>query len=101
MDCRRTLVLGLGLLAGSAGCLNHQVLPVTSLPEATAANVHKERDLPKRKPQASTCVAFGNFTERAAAEPNRPVSERDRLREQARKAYQQALEIDPENLPAQ
>jgi tetratricopeptide (TPR) repeat protein len=100
MDCRRSLMPALSLLAGCVGCLGHTVTPWTSAPEATAANVQKERELPKRAPHASTCLTFGNFAERMAAEPNRNPSERDRLRDQARRAYQQALEIEPENLAA-
>jgi tetratricopeptide (TPR) repeat protein len=46
-------------------------------------------------------VAFGAFSERCALDTARygPV-ERDRLNDQARKAYQQALQIDPVNLEA-
>jgi tetratricopeptide (TPR) repeat protein len=45
-------------------------------------------------------VAFGQFREQAAKEPNVAPPQRDALREQARKAYQQALQIDPAYMPA-
>src|SRR5262249_14502492 len=52
--------------------------------------------------KASTCVAFGTFSERCAADETKytPV-ERDRLYDQARQAYQRALQIEPTNLAAQ
>jgi tetratricopeptide (TPR) repeat protein len=98
MDCRRTLALA--LVVGTAGCTVSKTLPTTASGEQVAVEVRKERDLPKRKPQASTCVAFGAISEQTAADPKRPPVERDQMRERARKAYQQALDIDPKNRSA-
>jgi tetratricopeptide (TPR) repeat protein len=67
-------------------------------PPGTQPTVAKEG--PPRTPKAATCVAFGTFREREAADPKKTPAERMALREQARKAYQQALEIDPKHLPA-
>jgi tetratricopeptide (TPR) repeat protein len=101
MDCRKSLVLALGLASGSLGCIG-------SLPWLRPAGdqrpepvqVTREKDLPRRLPHASTCVAFGQYREKEAAFPDVPADQRQRMLEQARKAYQQALEIDPNYLPA-
>jgi tetratricopeptide (TPR) repeat protein len=66
-----------------------------------AADARKVSELPKRKPLPSTCVAIATLSEHTAAEPNCAPADRDRLRDQARQAYQQALEEDPNYLPAQ
>ena len=116
MDCRKTLGLGFCLLMGAAGC-SHNVVVGPSAPPVQASNtpppastpvpvlppgavVQKAADLPPRTPRASTCVAFGDW---AAAEANAAgLSDtgRQAKREKARKAYQQALSIDPRYLPA-
>lgn len=97
---RTLLVLGLGLLAG-AGCA-HQAAEVSPLipRDQMTARVEKEEDQPKRQPKASTCVALGQFNEQAAIDsPKLPLQQAE-LRERARRAYQQALKIDPNYLPA-
>jgi tetratricopeptide (TPR) repeat protein len=65
-----------------------------------ALEVTKEKDLPKRPPKPSTLVAFGDFQEREAANPERSPQDRERLYDQARRSYQEALELDPDNLGA-
>jgi tetratricopeptide (TPR) repeat protein len=62
--------------------------------------VQKIKDLPKRKPQPETCVALGRLAEEAANQPGRPPADQQQLREQARKAYQQALDLEPNHVPA-
>ena len=100
MDGRRSLLLGIVVAAGVAGC-THETIPLApGTPIPATAKIEKESDLPKRKPQAATCVAFGNFREQEALAPERSPLEQQQLREQARKAYQQALEIDPNHLQA-
>jgi tetratricopeptide (TPR) repeat protein len=58
------------------------------------------KDLPKRTPRPATCVAFGEYREEMAEDPALAPAEKARLREEAREAYQQALRIDPNHLPA-
>lgn len=114
MDCRKTLGLGLSLLIGAAGC-THQTASAPVLPPAQAANasapiavdsvpanavVKKEADLPMRAPHARTCVAAGDYCALEAAAPEVTDTFRQQKREQARRSYQQALTIDPHNLPA-
>jgi tetratricopeptide (TPR) repeat protein len=102
MDCRRTLLLSLGLLVcAAAGCVFKKSQSVLPTPESLAMEeVGRERKLPKRPPHASTCVAYGDFARQEADSTTRTPVEQDFMREQARKAYQQALEIDPKNLQA-
>jgi tetratricopeptide (TPR) repeat protein len=70
--------------------------------EAPPANVEVSHDknLPKRTPHASTCVSFGDFREREAMEPKTAEADKQQMHDQARRAYQQALEIDPKCLAA-
>src|SRR5262245_16970551 len=105
MDCRSSLVivLGLGCLAGLAGCKttdpsqasqpDNQPVPLSQLP--TDAKITKAKDLPKRAPKADTCVAFGDFRLREAESDAKTAGEQKQYRQQARQAYQQALQIDP------
>jgi tetratricopeptide (TPR) repeat protein len=64
------------------------------------AHVEKEKDLPKRSPKASTCVAFGNYHLEAAAEPATQPAQREQMYEYARKAYLQAIALDSQCLEA-
>ena len=117
MDCRKTLWLGACLLAGAGGCA-HQVAvapssaapyqyqaasqpapaPVRAIP--ANAVINKEADLPKKTPQASTCVAGGDFFAQQAQAPGIGETAKTANQEKARKAYQQALAIDPHCLQA-
>ncbi len=62
----------------------------------------KKIDGPKRNPQPSTEIAFGKLKEAEAdseAAKSQPEAQA-RLRDEARKAYQHALKLDPNNLEA-
>lgn len=92
---RLGLTTGLAVLA--AGCVP-QTLPVApEAPAAVKAAVHAEdgKGGLKRVPQASTCVAFGDFNLRASADGEHTAAQREQLLDQARRAYQQALKTDP------
>lgn len=101
MDCRASLVLGLGLLAGCVGCAHEIHTAVATTDLKADVRVNKEPEEAPRQPQAATCIAFGTFAEKSAGEETCTPAARDRLRDQARKAYQQAMRIDPNNLQAQ
>jgi len=60
----------------------------------------KDNDAPKRKPKASTCVTFGDFNLRESLTPNLTPQEQQQRRAQARRSYEQALEIDPKCVEA-
>ena len=100
MECRRGLVVALGILSGTAGCVTGPTLPVTATGRQAAVDIRPEADLPNRKPKPSTCVAFGSFHEKAAQNPKLSAADQERERDQARKAYQQALQLDPNDLTA-
>jgi tetratricopeptide (TPR) repeat protein len=115
MDCHKSLFLTLGLLGSAAAGCQHQVQSVP-LPSAQAYNTTptpppatvavttnvtaKPADLPKRQPRPATCVAFGDFLAREANSAEQSAVQKQQLREQARKAYQQALTLDEKYLPA-
>src|SRR5262245_59802907 len=109
MRGRGSLVLGLGLLAAAGGC-THQTAPpavtgegalVTNTQKSTLpparADFKKDQQAP-RTPKASTCVAYGDFRAAEAMAPDQAPEAREHNREQARKAYRRALEIDPKCL---
>lgn len=99
MECRKSLVVGVGLLCGSLGCALPQAMLTPAGPPAQAP-VADAPPVGKHKPKAETFVALGDYRESEAGQPNiAPQQQRD-LHEQARKAYLKALEIDPSYLPA-
>jgi tetratricopeptide (TPR) repeat protein len=88
MDCRKTLVLALGLAAGATGCVS---APTTATPPV----IEKAKDPPRHPPKnAETCVALGNvFAAEGQAKPA-GSAEQEHLYDQARREYQQAIEVD-------
>lgn len=95
MDCRRPLVVWLGMLALAAGCSH----PVAALrvPNAPAG---KKDDGETVVHQAATYVAYGDFRASSAYAGETPPAMQQQLREDARLAYLKALEIDPKHIPA-
>jgi tetratricopeptide (TPR) repeat protein len=85
------------VLCGSLGCAHLGELPWTSSGQNTADS---REDSSHRQPRAATCIAYANLSEQAAADPRCTPSKSEQLRDQARKAYQQALRIEPGNLTA-
>ncbi len=100
MEGRASLMLALGLMAVTSGCMNHSAMPLVAKNDPPPASSKKESEPGQRQSKPATCVAFGDFFERCAADPKRSSTERDHLRDDARKAYQQALQNDPNHLPA-
>ncbi len=106
MDCRKPLMVALWLAGGLAGCTTTNQTQTASLSQPLVPGqivdvpLKKESDLPKRVPQAITCVKYGDFAADEATSPNKSLVEVQEQRDLARKAYQQALSIDPNCLPA-
>jgi tetratricopeptide (TPR) repeat protein len=101
MAGRTGIVVAVGLLGGLAGCSSQQgSVQQQQSQEPPRAASHKENDGPKHDLQPSTCIALGNTSERSAELPGRSPNDQQHLREQARRAYQQALKLDPKNLDA-
>jgi Tfp pilus assembly protein PilF len=101
MAARIGILATVGLLGGLAGCSSHQG-SVSAQPsqEPPRAVSHKEKDEPKKELQASTCVALGQTSQHSADMPGRTPIDQEHLREQARRAYIQALKLEPKNLEA-
>lgn len=107
MDCHKLRLTALGLVLGCWGCNKATTLPLASPPPAALAaaaepispDAKKEPEGPPRQPKPSTCVAFAVLREQTASARESPA-ERTELLDQARRAYQQALKLDPQYLPA-
>lgn len=106
MDCRNLLILGLGVLA-SAGCspgskknVSQPDIKKENITPAEAAARKPEKELPKRKPKAQSCVAYGDFRLRESQSPLRSPQEQSKFRDEARQGYTQALELDPNCIEA-
>lgn len=99
MDCRAPLFVALlGVVsAAAAGCTPQGAPLVSSSSRGDATPALGEG---KRIPKPATCVAAGDFHEQQAAAEDVSPADRVRLRETARKAYQQAISIDPDYVPA-
>jgi Tfp pilus assembly protein PilF len=113
MDGRFSLILGLGamVLGGSAGCTpsfnsrqqnpppqtseSQKVADVSTIAKPEEVVRAREKELPKRQPKASSCVAAGEFFYRESLAPDRTPEDQRQRREMARKAFEQALQIDP------
>jgi tetratricopeptide (TPR) repeat protein len=97
MDCRKSLVLALGLVGGAVGCVPQNSVPTVPTPPV----IEKAKDLPVRPPKtAASCVAGGDFFASEAAGAPQGSTKQEDLYDRARKAYQQALDIEPNCLPA-
>jgi tetratricopeptide (TPR) repeat protein len=94
MDCRKPLVLFLGLLAGIGGCT--QTLPGVRLFSSTQAKTDEAEMVHK----APTYVAFGDFRASSAQSKEQTPAQRDQYRDEARLSYLKAIELDPKYLPA-
>src|SRR5262249_37539865 len=91
----------LGAFSLLGGCISAPPAPNSNPPVAkpnappVAQATVTEKDLPKRTPQAATCVAFGNLQLETAKEGTRPPAQCQELYDMARKYYQQAIKTDP------
>ncbi len=100
MDCRKGLWLALGLWGGAVGCQHTGPVAVATVPP-DAVVTPKTADGPKKLPRPETCVAFADCRAVEACAANYSPSQREQLRDDARKAYQDALSLDPKCLAAQ
>jgi tetratricopeptide (TPR) repeat protein len=92
MDCRKSLFLALGLVAGAGGCST--LLPARPT-DAQAAKAGEEKP---HKP--ATYVAFGDYRASASCTKGIAPAQQQQYREDAKEAYLKALEIDPKYGPA-
>lgn len=84
------------------GCVPQASMPLVSnnTPPGAVPGVTADKDLPKRKPQASTCVAFGDLELKGALDATRTPAQKQQALDMARKYYQQALKSDPKCVEA-
>lgn len=95
---RTCLLLVMGFMTTSAlGCVTLPGASTAGNGDAAAAGTHAAG---KRQPKPSTLVAYGELQERAATDPGRSSVEQEELRNRARSAYQQALQINPKDRSA-
>lgn len=98
MDCRVSVVVGLGLLAGAAGC-TPSALMSNSRETSRPLEVEPSAKV-QRQQQSRAYVAFGDFRLREGDAPDKAEPDKRRMVEEARRAYRQALEIDRNCLEA-
>jgi tetratricopeptide (TPR) repeat protein len=87
-------------ITGALGCATLPGALPSTMSQGSSANTRADAPGPKRQPKASTYVAFGEMYEKTTTEPGRSPAEQEELRNKARLAYQQALQIDPKSVAA-
>ncbi len=96
----RKLAVVLGVAASCAGCVTEtKTVPVSPDTLAKMGNI-KEAPVAQREPQAKTWVAVGKLHDVKSGDPQLAPFEQAQSREEARKAYQKALEHDPKFIEA-
>jgi tetratricopeptide (TPR) repeat protein len=103
MDCRKPVALAFSFLAVTAGCAHNSATVAAPAKPAAVTTAAKSDSLDpenlKRQPKAETFVAFGDYNAREA-EATEATAQQEQLRDRARRAYQEALKVDPANVPA-
>jgi tetratricopeptide (TPR) repeat protein len=99
MDCRRSWLVALGLAGAVVGCGPDRAQQVNPEPPL-AAKVKQASDGPKQKPKAATCVAAGDMYQQQADDADCTPLRQQQLRDMARRAYQQALVTEPNDVGA-
>jgi tetratricopeptide (TPR) repeat protein len=97
--------LALALLAGLAGCSHHKAAvtggpppqPAAKAPAADTPGLAAKGAKPHR-PESWT--AYANYAAQEAAAPERSPADAQRIRDTARRAYQEALRVDPNYVAA-
>jgi tetratricopeptide (TPR) repeat protein len=100
MDCRKWLPLAAGLVLGVTGCVTEQqdFNNKTRITVWTPWSMFQKES--KREPQVETCLKAGEVLETQAETDKLDATAREEILERARKAYQQALEYDANNVGA-
>src|SRR5438132_5442322 len=105
MDCRRLprfirLLWLPNAVLFAAGCVSTTQQLATAPPAQVAVETRKQSDLPKITPKASSCVAGAELLRVEANAEKYTPAQRDEFRGRARKGYEQALRIEPNNAAA-
>jgi tetratricopeptide (TPR) repeat protein len=88
----RLLPLAYCLLVAT-GCASQNGTQVAHNP-VLPPDTKPDNDLPKRKPKAATCVAFGDLQLKTAQEPDKTAVQKEQMLDMARKYFQQAIRTD-------
>ncbi len=97
MDCRKSLVLALGLVGGAVGCSPQNAMQTVP---ASPPVVEKAKEPPRHAPKPETCVKLGDFFAAEGSSAPQGSAKQEELFDKARQEYQQALEIDANCLSA-
>ncbi len=101
MDCRKWLLVLVGLSLSCAGCVTTRDNGTTEIGfGGFLRNPFGQDKKTKRKPKAETSIAFARIQEKAAADRKCNPVTRERVLEDARSAYSLALEVEPKNVEA-
>jgi tetratricopeptide (TPR) repeat protein len=102
MAARSAFFVTVGLLGSLAGCSSRQstVSQPTQSAEPPRAVAKKEKDEPRLDLKASTCLQLATISAHSAEQPGRSQADQQQLRDKARRAYAQALKLEPKNLEA-
>ena len=110
MDCRTTLLVGLSLALFGPGCAQMPHMGTATPPQPQARPqpppppppviTKNDEKRPKRPPKASTLVAWAACREGEANSPKMEPTDKEACYEEARRAYQEALKLEPKNQPA-
>jgi tetratricopeptide (TPR) repeat protein len=92
MECRKSLFLALTLCAGACGC--GSLLPTRIASSEPPAGSEEKQHKP------ATYVAFADFRASSSFAEGINPAQQQQLREEARRSYLKAIEIDPKHLPA-
>src|SRR5580704_14811856 len=96
----RKWVLVLGAAASCAGCVTEsKSVEVSSENIGKLKNI-KETEYAKQEPKATTHLAMGQLKEAEAADAKLTPVQQEKLRDQARREYQKAMELDPHCIQA-
>jgi tetratricopeptide (TPR) repeat protein len=104
MDCRRTTCVTAALLCAVVGCVTPNgpngagVKSDSTISEAAKAAAEPREVVKQLNPD--TLVSYGALQEQIAAEMNLTPQEKERYLEDARQAYQRAIDTDPKFIPA-
>jgi tetratricopeptide (TPR) repeat protein len=107
MDCRRSLqIASFSLLSFTvwlaSGCTTTQQVVAPPPPaQKVAMKTKKDENLPKITPKASSCVAGAEMLRLEADSAKYSQAQKDEFRDRARKGYEQALRLEPNNAAAQ
>lgn len=103
MDCRKWIFLTIGVSLACGGCLTQQQETIPEKKQSsnfTFPTTLLKKKEEKRQPQVDTCLKGGAFLEKQAFGEEMTPRGRELMLERARKAYVQALALEPNNAKA-